>query len=326
MPTGQDRAPRSGAFVSRFSTFGRPGSRLAPRAFTLAVAVGALAPLAATTTASAAGGSSHSLRGTSYAHHTRAAALKALKDVQGVHALAHQKAAAHHDGFVRSQFPARGPVNAMLQLSASPAVRTYVATRGQGRSAATSAARTQRARIATLTRSVQSHFAARATSAHTLFTVHNVYAGIAVRTDATRLAALSRVSGVVAVRPLPTYHATNASTVPLVGAPDVWNGAGNNTGEGVRIGIIDTGIDYTHANFGGTGSRRAYDADHAVADSSTLNVPTGDYPSQKVAGGVDLAGDAYDPESSDPAVATPRTDPNPLDCDGHGSHVAGTAA
>ena len=42
--------------------------------------------------------------------------------------------------------------------------------------------------------------------------MHNVYAGIAVRTDATRLAALSRVSGVVAVRPLPTYHVTNAGS------------------------------------------------------------------------------------------------------------------
>jgi subtilisin family serine protease len=39
-----------------------------------------------------------------------------------------------------------------------------------------------------------------------------------------------------------------------------------------------------------------------------------------------LVGDAYDPASTDPNIATPHPDPNPLDCGAHGSHVAGTAA
>ena len=45
-----------------------------------------------------------------------------------------------------------------------------------------------------------------------------------------------------------------------------------------------------------------------------------------LSGGTDFAGDAYDASSSDPATATPHPDPNPLDCNSHGSHVAGTAA
>src|SRR5262249_16763217 len=42
-------------------------------------------------------------------------------------------------------------------------------------------------------------------------------------------------------------------------------------------------------------------------------------------GGTDRAGDAYD-ASATGDVGTPVPDPNPLDCNGHGSHVAGTAA
>src|SRR5262249_22219410 len=41
-------------------------------------------------------------------------------------------------------------------------------------------------------------------------------------------------------------------------------------------------------------------------------------------GGFDFVGDDYN--ANDPAHNTPQPDPNPLDCFGHGSHVAGTAA
>ena len=313
--------------MSRFSLTGRRGSRTAARAFVVAAAVSTIAPLAASATASAASGSNHKLHTYSAKQQAaKAAALKALAAKGGLHALAHQRSTGRHDGFVRSQFPASGAVNVMVQLSARPAVRSFVAAKVHGHAAAVSAARTEQSRIATLTHSVQSHFSAAATAAHTLYTVHNVYSGIAIRTDVNRLAAISRIAGVAAVHPLATYHTTNASTVPLVGAPNVWaGGSGKDIGQGVKIGIIDTGIDYTHATFGGTGNSRAYDADHAVDDSATLNVPSGDYPSDKVVGGIDLAGDDYNPGAGG-AAATPHTDPNPLDCEGHGSHVAGTAA
>ena len=47
----------------------------------------------------------------------------------------------------------------------------------------------------------------------------------------------------------------------------------------------------------------------------------------RVKGGIDLVGDAYNADPDDPAYQpVPHPDPNPLDCNGHGSHVAGTAA
>src|SRR6185437_4233917 len=44
----------------------------------------------------------------------------------------------------------------------------------------------------------------------------------------------------------------------------------------------------------------------------------------KILGGFDFAGDAYD--AADPDHSTPAPDSNPLDCDGHGTHVAGITA
>jgi subtilisin family serine protease len=230
-------------------------------------------------------------------------------------------------GTGRGFFPSHGPVTVMVQLDRRPAVQSFVAARRRGgRAAATMAARDPRAALDQVASSVRSHFSSPGTRARALFTLHNVYAGIAVRTDASRIPALARIPGVAAVRPMPAKHLLNASSVPLIDAPSAWAGVDGDTGKGVRIGIIDTGIDYTHADFGGTGSRRAYEADHRVADSPTLNVPSGDFPSTKVVGGIDLVGDGYDASSSDAAVATPHPDPNPLDCNSHGTHVAGSAA
>ncbi|QRW22547.1 pyrolysin [Rhizoctonia solani] len=69
-------------------------------------------------------------------------------------------------------------------------------------------------------------------------------------------------------------------------------------GKGITIGIIDTGIDYTHPALGGKFG-----------------------PGNKVIGGYDFVGDAYTGRDGTPA---PAPDDDPLDqCNGHGTHVAG---
>src|SRR5207245_2072071 len=80
----------------------------------------------------------------------------------------------------------------------------------------------------------------------------------------------------------------------------------------------DTGIDYTHANFAGPGTVAAFNA--AFATSTAPANPAYFGPAApKVKGGFDLVGNAYNGSN------IPAPDPNPLDCNGHGSHVAGTA-
>ncbi|PVF96577.1 subtilisin-like protein [Serendipita vermifera] len=119
---------------------------------------------------------------------------------------------------------------------------------------------------------------------------------------------------VVAIRPVFWFHAPPLNQKPINGANDpslppdtqsshIMTGvdkvhAEGNFGQGVKIGIIDTGVDYTNPYLGG-----------------------GFGPNFVVKGGYDFVGDAYDGSNS------PVPDNDPLDtCYGHGTHVAGIIA
>ncbi|HEX3398581.1 MAG TPA: S8 family serine peptidase [Steroidobacteraceae bacterium] len=151
---------------------------------------------------------------------------------------------------------------------------------------------------------------------------HDAMNGMKVEIERGEIAGLSALPGVVQVVGVPKYNIRNAVSVPFIGAPAVWQGIPGFRGEHVKIAIIDTGVDYTHANFGGPGTAAAFAA--AAATSTAPADPTMFGPNApKVKGGTDLVGDAY---NADVATSVPMPDPNPLDCNGHGSHVSGTAA
>lgn len=91
------------------------------------------------------------------------------------------------------------------------------------------------------------------------------------------------------------------------------------TGKGIKVGVIDTGIDYTHAMLGGPGTSEAYKATNPSEKTSL-------FPNKKVVGGIDLVGTKFNAASPIIEDSIPLPDDNPLDEGGHGSHVAGTIA
>jgi subtilisin family serine protease len=147
----------------------------------------------------------------------------------------------------------------------------------------------------------------------------DAYNGAAVQIPLSALPALANVPGVESIHPDRIVKIDNTAGVQYIGGDQAWQNSGK-TGNGVKVAVIDTGIDYFHANFGGSGNPNDF-----KNDNHTIIEP-GSFPTPKVAGGYDFVGDAYDANSSDAAINTPKPDPDPADCNGHGSHTAGTAA
>ncbi len=213
-----------------------------------------------------------------------------------------------------------GRVAVLVELVDPPAARVYgdVLRSGQGSlAAAVRAGAAQAAKIRPLQDRLMSALPS-SLQATEIYRVQKAYNGVALEVNADQLPALRRLKGVRGVHILVPEYPTNSSSVPFLGAPNVWANTlslpQGYTGSGIKIGIIDTGIDYQHSAFGGTGVLADYQAnDRTVA-------PDAYFPSAKVVGGIDFAGDAYTGNN----VAAPDNDP--MDCNGHGSHVAGSAA
>jgi subtilisin family serine protease len=152
--------------------------------------------------------------------------------------------------------------------------------------------------------------------------------GMKVEIARRALSQLRSLNGVAGIDSVETMYFDNSTSVPYLGTPQVWAGKTGFRGERIKVGVIDTGIDYTHANFAGPGTTAAFET---AFETSTLPAdPAWFGPNApKVKGGIDLVGDDYD-ASADPKThperLIPHPDANPLDCNGHGSHVGGTVA
>ncbi len=213
-----------------------------------------------------------------------------------------------------------GPASAVfVEFDQPSALQEYAQRRGQGAALAQGAAKAARSLIAEITNELLSDFFRGAEDSSEIFRTSNAIAGVAVEATPQMMREIAARPGVRSVRRITPARVSNADGDQLGRAVDAWQQTGR-LGTGVRIGIIDTGIDYTHADFGGPGTAAAFKA----VDPTRVDPAT--FPTAKVVGGVDLAGDDYDAHSTDPARTIPRPDGNPIDCEGHGSHVAGTAA
>jgi subtilisin family serine protease len=150
--------------------------------------------------------------------------------------------------------------------------------------------------------------------------VSKAHNALLVSADASLIPAIHAINGVLAVRPLSDYQVAAApspdvpTTDAYVGVTTVQNNGFK--GQGIRIAILDTGIDYTHYNLGGSGNVADYTAAIAVASGIP---PSNLFPTQKVIGGYDFTGDLW---PSGPLAP----DANPIDSNGHGTHTADIAA
>jgi subtilisin family serine protease len=212
-----------------------------------------------------------------------------------------------------------GPVRVLLALEGASVAERSTAAAKAGRTLTA----TEQDGIRSQLRQQQQEIAARivALGGKVVFTYQDAVNGMSATIDAGKLAQLNALPGVKGVRPARIVKVDNTAAAQFVNAPQVWDGASGFTGTGVTVAVIDTGIDYTHAMFGGPGTEAAF----AAADAADTTLDGTEF-NEKVVGGFDFVGDDYDADADDEADQVPQPDPDPLDCNGHGSHVAGTAA
>jgi len=121
---------------------------------------------------------------------------------------------------------------------------------------------------------------------------------LVIEMDPLDIQAIQDLPEIKSISPDYVVRADLRESIPLIRADQVWvqtDGNGNSlTGHGITIGIIDTGVDYTHPALGGC--------------TITNNINDGSC--SKVIGGYDYV----------------NGDTNPIDDHGHGTHVASTAA
>lgn len=234
-------------------------------------------------------------------------------------------------------------VSAQSGLAAATSARRAGRTATGVRSAATRAAATAKQRTAAVIATARGVDADAAVVYEAAYSVP----GVALRVDADAIAALAARSDVVSIAPVtkhlvagtqsasPSFTAPGAATPRNANSGRITNTFGawsaGATGVGQTIAVIDTGIDYTHATFGGPGDVTTYDAAYAARNSQDPLDPTW-VDSTKILAGHDFAGELYEPsapaDDADGRVPTPTADANPIDptAQGHGTHVSGTAA
>jgi minor extracellular serine protease Vpr len=135
----------------------------------------------------------------------------------------------------------------------------------------------------------------------------DLFNGLTVRATGRDVAKLRGLPGVRAVYPdvkltLSQQEVPPGNTADLITAlaqtgADVAQSALGLTGRGVRVAVIDSGLDWEHTDLGG-----------------------GFGPGTRVTKGFDFVGDAFNADDAEPIVVP---DPDPDDCNGHGTHVSG---
>ena len=155
-----------------------------------------------------------------------------------------------------------------------------------------------------------------------IYRAQRAYNGIALMVSPDKISAIAAMPGVKAIHPLhPKFLTASFSDIDFLNTRPAWTtGPFGTHGENIKVADIDTGLDYIHRNFGGSGAGADY-----TATTDTSAVPNANYPTPKIPGGTDLVGDNYNAGGTG-AQLIPVPDNNPLDSNGHGTATASLIA
>ena len=207
---------------------------------------------------------------------------------------------------------ASGQVNVVVQLSGAPlAVANGVDSKHVG-------GKLSRGEQMTFTRAIQTHQDAllqkiMALGGKEVARVRIAYNAVIVQVDASKLEAIAQNPEVVTIRGVARYTVADDSTNAYIGATKLQ--AAGVDGTGIRVAMLDSGIDYTHFDLGGPGTVAAY---QAASANPAAPPPANLFPTSKVIGGYDFVGDTWPDAHNDPE----QPDSNPIDIQGHGTHTA----
>lgn len=205
-------------------------------------------------------------------------------------------------------------VTVIIELEDAPAASVFAENARAGlriipTARAVAAARARVTRILESQQRIASALKRPGLNARILSATQKVFNGVSVRVAAGNLPQIRQLPGVKAVHIPARYYKTTDTSVPYIGAPTVWSSGF--TGSGIRVAIIDTGIDYVHTDFGGSGDQNFYDSNDPTV------IEPGSFPTAKIVDGYDFVGDGY------PSNPVPQPDPDPYDCNSHGTRIAG---
>jgi subtilisin family serine protease len=229
---------------------------------------------------------------------------------------AHRAHSALPDSFEPAVLRAENGLNRYFVIVDGPSIASETRTDGslsgkQQESAADAARQSQEGAVA----------ATRSLGGNVIFRYDTLIDGFSATLSPDAVSQLATRSDVRSVEPVSVVQELNETSVPFIGARRVWRDFGAN-GQGMVVADVDTGIDYTHANFGGPGTVAAYNA------NDPNFIEPGTFPTKKVIGGYDFVGSNYSVVDDDTTNDIPRPDADPLDGqdDDHGSHTSGTIA
>ena len=228
------------------------------------------------------------------------ASLAALKLDQSVTAIGVSASALD-----RSLVGATGNNRVIIRLSADSAADAFA--KGADTARAKQAARAQQDSFLGIVRAADRN-------ARVVAQVQAVMNAVFVEVDAAVLPQLARDPRVVRIAPVANYQLDLSETVPYIGASAVQSKGFDGTG--VKVAVLDSGIDYTHRNLGGPGTLAAYEAAYGTSNADPRNTTRdGLFPTKKVIGGYDFVGESW-------PNAPEAPDEDPIDFEGHGTHVA----